>query len=215
MYQAAGLADAGLMALHPPPCGGHSGAADHLRSCGDVDHALCRESWRNCEQACRSPVVKRRAMRCCARELLWSVGGTTAASVQLAYSLQRPRQGHHYCTALLRPAGCAFAKPTVPASSYLPDCLSRQRPWRSQTHLSAAAQVPTAMLADVLGALNFPRLLEATRDADPPLMGPTAEAASLRRVAALAGVWEAAAAADKAQVLPCAESHRRPIVQSC
>ena len=50
LLQATGLADAGLLTQHPPPCGGHEGSADHLRHCGPVDHALCRESMRNCEQ---------------------------------------------------------------------------------------------------------------------------------------------------------------------
>ena len=62
------------------------------------------------------------------------------------------------------------------------------------------AQVATAMLADMLRGLSFPRLLNATRAADPSLGAAAAAAASLRQVAALAGIWERAAAAAKAQV---------------
>lgn len=48
-----GLEDQKLITVYKPPCGGHDdtkqGTKDALRSCGDVDHALCREAWRNCE----------------------------------------------------------------------------------------------------------------------------------------------------------------------
>ena len=63
------------------------------------------------------------------------------------------------------------------------------------------AQVPTAMLVDMLSGLSFPRLLEATRGVDPPPAAEATEAWTLRRAAALALVWKGSAAAQKAQVL--------------
>lgn len=61
-----GLEDHKMITVHKPPCGGHDdtkqGTKDALRSCGDVDHALCREAWRNCEAVrthCRKPPTSR------------------------------------------------------------------------------------------------------------------------------------------------------------
>ncbi len=59
------------------------------------------------------------------------------------------------------------------------------------------------MLAHMLGSLSFPRLLDATRYADPPLAAEATEATALRRAAALALAWEGPAAARKAQVSLC------------
>ena len=52
----------------------------------------------------------------------------------------------------------------------------------------------------MFSGLSFPRLLEATRDADPLPAGETSEARYLRRAAALTSVWEGPAAVRKAQV---------------
>ena len=40
-----GMESEGMVTIHKPPC-----ETDNLRTCGDVDHYLCREAWQNCGQ---------------------------------------------------------------------------------------------------------------------------------------------------------------------